>query len=109
MQREPVEAARPMLVAARRREGVIGEAQAITLAARMRGDDPRGQLFEALLELPGYGREVEHALVRGWGLIGLHQQPATPRVRAPGHLSRRVAAAELAQARPFLVAHAMHG
>src|SRR6185295_12907349 len=110
VERETVQATRAMLVAAVGGGFLPLEAQAITLAAGVRGDDPRRELLEPLLDVrAGRGREVEGAVVRGRRLVGLHEQAAAARKGAPRHLSRRIAVAKLAQSRPFLVAGAMHG
>ena len=84
--------------------------QPVSLTAGVRRDDPGRELLQPLLEIRSrHGRQVEDAVMRGRRLVNLHQQPATARVCGPGHLPRRIAAAKLAQARPFLVAGAMHG
>ena len=56
-----------------------------------------------------HGGEIEAALMRDRRFVHLHEQAASARERRPCHLPRRVAAAEFAQARPLLVAGAMHG
>src|ERR1041384_2202285 len=84
------------------------EVQPIPFAAGMRGHDPGGELLESRFHGAIDGGQIEYPVVGSWRLIGLYEEAAASRVRAPGHLARRIAAAEFAQAHPFFVAGAMH-